>query len=311
MDAKPLGATKRSQTSTKSSHRWRFRTDAAAQVSLGKLLVGKPYRLLGSDTDGVGRSDPGLRYRRMKFAHVLAAAALAAFPSVALAQSALPATAPSEATLSVPGDGLVQRSPDLARVALTIVTDDGDAARSAGKNTTILNAVKAKLAPLGIAGDAVRTSFFNVEFVPNPPKNLPPEQRQPRYGYITTRSLTVDVSPIENAGKVVDAATSAGVTSVGGVSFDLRDRKSAYRQALQAALNDAKASAAALAQGGDFHLVRIVRIASGGANPIRPLPVAEGFNARLAAAPAPPPTEIGPNGPIDVSAHVELTYEIR
>ena len=152
--------------------------------------------------------------------------------------------------------------------------------------------------------------FFNVDYIPPPPKNLPPAERQPRYGYITTRSLSVDVTPIENAGKIVDAATSAGVTSVGSVTFDLKDRKAAYQEALVAALKDAQASAAALAKGGELRLVRIVRVSTAGPQqPIRPF-AAEGFSARMAAAPA-PPTDIAPNGPIDVSAHVDVTYEIR
>ena len=91
----------------------------------------------------------------MKFAYVLVAA-LAASPLAAAAQSG-PAV---PATLSVAGEGLVQRSPDLARVALTIVTNDADATRSAGENTTILGKLTAKLAPLRIAPDAIRTTFF-------------------------------------------------------------------------------------------------------------------------------------------------------
>ncbi|MBD5657367.1 MAG: SIMPL domain-containing protein, partial [Candidatus Eremiobacteraeota bacterium] len=196
-------------------------------------------------------------------------------------------------------------------VALTIVSDDDDATRSAGKNTTIYDALEAKLSALGIGKDAVRTTYFNVDFVPHPAKNVPPQDLAPRYGYTTTRSLTVDVAPIETAGKIVDAATRAGVTTIGGVSFDLRDRKSAYHEALIAAMVDAQASAVALVKGGGLHIVRVLRISTSSAErPIRPFAAAS-FNARMAAPASEPPTDIAPNGPIDVSAHVDVTYEIR
>ena len=149
-----------------------------------------------------------------------------------------------------------------------------------------------------------------MNYVPQPPKNLPPADRQPRYGYITTRSLAVDVAPIENAGKIVDAATSSGVTAVDGVAFDLKDRKAAYQEALVAAMKDAQASAAALARGGDIRLARIVRVSrrerrrSGPALPRRASPRGP-WRCRQ------PPTEIAPSGPIDVNAHVDITYEIR
>ena len=84
----------------------------------------------------------------MKLASLAFVCALAAFPQIAAAQGTPPADGGS-ATLSVAGDGLVQRSPDLARVSLTIVTDDRDATRSAGKNTAILNAFTAKSSRTG------------------------------------------------------------------------------------------------------------------------------------------------------------------
>jgi len=246
----------------------------------------------------------------MRYAIFLAAWALAALPQGVLAQPA-PAGADGPATLAIGGDGIVSRSPDVAHVSLTIVTDDRDAARSTGKNTTILDAFGAKAAALGIAGDVIRTTYFNVNFVPYPAKDLPPLQRQAHYGFVTTRALDVTVDRIENAGKVVDLATSAGVTSVDGVSFDLKDRKGAYQQALVAALKDAQGSAEALAAGGNLRLVRIARIA---VNSSEPGPIAfgqfRGYAAPMAAA-TPPPTSIAPNGPIDVTAHVEVTYEIR
>ncbi len=216
-----------------------------------------------------------------------------------------------EAGLIVDGSGTIERAPDEARVSVTILNNADVAAQSAGNNTTTYNTLLASLAKLGIARDAVRTTFYNVQFVPRPPAGLPPEQRQPRYGYITTRNLSITVTPLENVGKVIDAATAAGVDQVGDVSFDLRDRQGAYTAALVAAMNDAKRTASTLAAAAGLHLVRIRTISAGSqAAPIRPMPFDIAMRSAVAAAPA-PPTDIQPNGPISVTAQVRVTYEIR
>ena len=245
----------------------------------------------------------------MKFATYALAFVFGALPNAAVAQSA--AAMPAESTLQVPGTGIVERSADQARVNVTIVTNDDNAGRSAGKNTEIYNALKGRVAAFGVRADDVRTTFYNVNFVPPAPKNLPPEQRAPRYGYVTTRNLSIIVAPLENVGKVVDASTASGASDIGNVSFELKDPHAAYVAALAAAMSDAKRTATTLEGSGGFHIVRIRHIEVGADFGLpRPL---EGVMMRAApaAAAAPPPTEIGPNGPITTTARVTVTYEIR
>ena len=244
----------------------------------------------------------------MHFAKAALFFALGALPTAASAQIVLP---PQEPTLQVPGTGTIERSADQARVNVTIVTNDDNASQSAGKNTTVYNAIRSRAAGLGIRGDDVRTTSYNVSFVPPAPRNLPPEQRLPRYGYVTTRTLAIIVSPLENVGKIVDAATASGAAEIGNVGFELKDPHAAYVAALSAAMADAKRTAATLEGTGGFHIVRIRRIEVGSDfQPPRPLE-----NAMLRAAPsaavAQPPTEIEPNGPIVTTARVTVTYEIR
>jgi uncharacterized protein YggE len=116
------------------------------------------------------------------------AAILCAAPTVANAE-----VTASPAQLTVEGNGRIGRSPDRAAVNLDIVTSDDAATRSGGKNTTIYNALLARVTALGLVPGDVKTTSYNVSFVPYPPKDLPPEQRQPRYGYVTSRSLSLNV----------------------------------------------------------------------------------------------------------------------
>jgi hypothetical protein len=223
-----------------------------------------------------------------------------------------PAPAPTPpVTLSLSGDGLIERTPDLARLSVSIITNDDAASISSSKNNDIYNAFKARSAGLGLASDAMRTTNYNVVFVPHPPRGLPPEEQQPRYGYVTTRTLTITISPIENIGQVVDAATSAGVTTVGAITFDLKDRKAAYKAALEAAMNDVKQTAALLAATGGFTIGKIQAINVNGNIPLVRTTLQE--IGRVSAASMAPmtPTQIEPNGPIEVSAHVNVTYVIK
>ena len=240
------------------------------------------------------------------FRKIAFALGLGALPAGAFAQSA---PAPVESTLQVPGNGTVERSADQARVNVTIVTNDDNASRSAGKNTDIYNALKSRAAALGVRSDDVRTTSYNVTFVPPAPKNLAPEQRAPRYGYVTTRNVSILVTPLENVGKIVDAATASGATDIGNVGFELKDPHAAYVAALGAAMADAKRTAATLESAGGFHIVRIRRIEVGSDFTPRPLELSVMRAAPMAAAA--PPTEIGPNGPIVATARITVTYEIR
>jgi uncharacterized protein len=226
--------------------------------------------------------------------------------SAAQAQSAA-LVGPFQRNLTVQGQGLVERAPDIGRLSLQIVTDDPDATNSASKNNTIYNALKIRLVGVGVGLGSIRTTGFDVSFYPPPPKDLPADQRRDRYGYVTTRSLQVDIVPLENVGKAIDASTKAGVTDVGGVSYDLKDRRGAYSAALAAAMADAKRSADALAAAGPFTLGAFISVETGSDDGVRPGPMM----MKAAIAGAPVPTDLGPGGPIQVRATVTVKYAIR
>ncbi|HMD01421.1 MAG TPA: SIMPL domain-containing protein, partial [Candidatus Baltobacteraceae bacterium] len=213
-----------------------------------------------------------------------------------------------ESTITVTGTGSISRTPDQASINLQIVTSDDVATTSTSKNNDIYNALQSKLAALGVPSSSIKTQWFNVQFVPHPPKDLPVQQRQARYGYITTRALLVDVAPIENVGKAIDAANAAGVSDISNVTFGLKDRRGAYLSALSAAVDDARAQANALANASGMRIVRVRNITTG--SEVRPMLQARALS--MAAAPSPPtPTEIEPSGPIETTATVTISYQVQ
>jgi uncharacterized protein YggE len=245
----------------------------------------------------------------MKYA--IAALTLAfATLSTAGAQTSAPPASARLSELTVGGTGTIERAPDLARLTVSIVTNDDNPTVSSSQNNDRYNVLKTKLAAIGIPTEALRTYGYDVSFVPRPPKDLPPDQRQSRYGYITDRTVQITIAPLDNVGKAIDAATAAGVTSVGGVAYELKDRDAAYQAALAAAMADAKRIAQTLSTAGGFALGPLVRVSSIQDAGIRPLGAQPMFRASVSSMAA-TPTDLGSSGPITVSAQVTVSYEIR
>ena len=73
-------------------------------------------------------------------------------------------------------------------------------------------------------------------------------------GYRVYNRFLVKVNDVNNVGKYLDAATKAGVTNIGSVSFSISDINHYYKQALQAAVKNASSSAVALAEALDTTL---------------------------------------------------------
>ncbi len=229
-------------------------------------------------------------------------AALVLWATLPMAAGA--AELPRPATLTVTGNASVSRAPDRAIVSFAVQTTDADSGRATSANAAIANALKAKLAQLGLPADDVVTSGYGLAYNPRPAKPDPASGE--RYGYTVTRTVDATVDAVDRAGAVIDAGVSAGATGVNGVSFVLRDARAAQRAAQTAALADAVAQARSLASAAGVRLVRILSIAPGGGETVAPkmmrMPV-------MAMAAAPVPTTIDP-GNLTVNAEVTLQYEI-
>lgn len=234
----------------------------------------------------------------------LAAAALAVLAVLAPAAAAAPGAGAVAPTLSVSGQGAVDRPPDRATVAFGIVTDDDSAARASAANNAVYAALVAKMSALGLAPAALKTTSYNLSFNPRPAR--PDPQSAQRYGYVVTREVSVGDDRTDRVGALIDAGVAAGAGNVNGVTFGLRDERGAYRAALAAAVADAQEQARALAGAAHLRLGRIIEIApSGGISPI-PRPYALAGRAMAVAL----PTNVQPSD-LSVRAGVSLTYALE
>jgi uncharacterized protein YggE len=233
-----------------------------------------------------------------------AAAAVAVVLATAPAGAQSPARPDPISRIDVSGQGSIDRTPDQAVVSFSIVTNDDAAERATSANNATYNALVGKLNGLGLGPAAIKTTGYYLRYTPRPAQPNP--QFAQRYGYVVTRNVGVTTPRTDQAGAIVDAAVAAGVSTVGGIAFGLRDGRAAYRAALAAAVADAASQADALAAAAHLRIVRIRAISAGSTAVPRVFAPALRM---AAAAPAVVPTDVQPSD-LTVTATVSVTYEV-
>ena len=193
---------------------------------------------------------------------------------------------PDRAYVTIAAEGHAQKSPDAQRQA-------------AAAMTSVQGALKA----LGLAGEMIRTTAYNVQ-----PQYDYANNRQTFREYLARNVVEVRVDDLSKLADVIDAAGTSGATSVSGLRFDLKNRSAAELDALRRAVRDASARAAAIAEGANKTLGPIVRMQEQRSS--SPSPVfqmgqgAGGGGGRGGGTPIEP-------GEIQVRATVTLTVAIK
>jgi uncharacterized protein YggE len=216
--------------------------------------------------------------------------------SLALVLASVPAWAATHTLTS----GTISRDPDRATLAVALVTNDDAAANATSANNRIYNALLERMRGAGVSASAIKTSGYDLNFVPKPA--VGDNYKPPRTGYVVTRSLSIVIDNLSTVGSVIDAAVAAGVTQVNGVSYGLRDERSARSAALSAAVGDAAAQATAIAQAAHLHLGAIRRMST-----VQSSPVFAPQVMRMSVAENAAPTQITPSA-VEVHASVTVTY---
>ncbi len=244
------------------------------------------------------------------------AALLVVLPGASFAQAAGPSASTDGTTAVITGQGSVSRPPDTATVSAAIQSNDDVATTATAKNNATFAALTAALGALHVDAADVKTTYYNVSFIPRP---IPPPAPQgailqpaypyqnARYGYVVNRQLSIAIARVGDVGAVIDAAVKAGVTNVNGVQYGLKDRSAANEAALALALADAANQAKVVAAASHMRLGGIKQIQVGQSYggpvpmPMRATPVGSVIGV---------PTEITPTA-VDVRASVTVTYFLK
>lgn len=170
---------------------------------------------------------------------------------------ALPAAAQTTPTVRASGEGVVSVKPDQMMLTVSVVTQADTAQQAADDNTTrstvVIDALR-KL--LGLQAD-LRTVSYSVTPIYKYPSGGTPILS----GYSASNSVEVTTTDLSIAGRLIDIAVQAGATTVGSIRFGLKDPQPARQAALKLAVQQAKASAEAMASGLNAHVGAVITIA--------------------------------------------------
>ncbi len=238
---------------------------------------------------------------------ILLSACGAAAPTRALAQGETPqaeaATPPAiNRTIAVSGMGKVTLTPDIAYISIGVHTENKNAQQAVSSNNEQSASLMAALQKAGVDSKDIRTTNFSIY----------PRQERDNQGevigitYVVDNTVYVTVRDLDNIGTLLNAAVEAGANNIGGIQFDISDRTTAYQQALQAAMQDARAQAEVLAAAADVEVGEVQQInAAVGYAP--PPVVRKAAGMELAMADSVPISA----GQMEVSVTVSVVFGIK
>lgn len=246
---------------------------AVVTVVLGMLAAG----CAGDDEAGGSRAEGGLDRG------VLAASASPVALSAAV-------QVPAEG-ITVVGTGSAEAVPDVAEWSFGVQTSGESAAAALSANSETMEGVVAALRDAGIEEDDLRTEQVSVY-----PRTS--DDGSTVTGYEASNTVRATIRSLERAGATVDAAVAAGANQVYGPTLTVSDGRAQYAAAVEAAFEDARARAEAIAEHAGFGLGDPVAIVEGGGG--RDLAVAEAAAADVSVQP----------GVQEVSATLTVTFAV-
>jgi uncharacterized protein YggE len=172
------------------------------------------------------------------------------YTTVVPSKSPTPKSETTAGTITVVGVGKVMVVPDVVKVQLGVETISNTVAAATAENDKVMKAVLAALKKEGVADKDVQTAYYSI--YPEYEQSQPGKEAQsPKIiGYRVSNSVTVtirDTKDMKKVSAVLEAVVTAGVNSVGGITFSLENPQAVEDQGRKLAVADAKRRAEDLA----------------------------------------------------------------
>jgi uncharacterized protein len=190
------------------------------------------------------------------------------------AQAPTPSGSAREPEITASGRGEVRLPPTYAILTVSVATRSNAAVEAASQNARKVEGIRNGLRSAGLAEKDISTSGYRLEQSYEYPRNAEPRPS----GFTANTTIRAEVRPLENLGKVIDAAISGGATGVSGIQFLASNTEEARRSAMSEAVRQAKADAEVIARAAGGSLGRLIALNSGGVS--QPIP-REMYNAQL------------------------------
>lgn len=224
------------------------------------------------------------------------------FVGVMFSQAAAEEPVWKERTVRVQGEGKIMAVPDQAKLEFEVRVEsvklDDASAQAKARAAEVLKALKS----FNIAAKDIQTVRYDVQ-----PKYKYDKDggESKQVGFIVSNRLRVVLKNVDQAGKVLEAVTKAGVSQIEGPSFGFSDPGQMEIQALKAAVENAHSKAEALAQSAGASLARVLSINQLGSGMPQPRPM---MAMAMMKAQSDVPIEKGEDA---VTAQVEVVYSLK
>ena len=208
----------------------------------------------------------------------------------------------TQPSLNLSATGEVKIAPDMATITFGVVTEAPTAQEAMAQNATRMTQVATALRRAGLSERDIQTSGLNLAAQYDYQENQPPKLR----GYQATNRVTVNINDLPRVGTTADAVVAAGVNQIDGISFGLKDPKTAEDQARRLAVQALQSKAQLYAEALGVQLGGIRSLNEGGGyTPQPPMPVFA--MARMSAGADSTPVSAG-----ELSVKIEITgvYDI-
>ena len=174
--------------------------------------------------------------------------------------------------ISVTGTGHVSLTPDRISFTATVQTMAPTVEEAVNENNQKVAAAIAALKNAGAKAEEIQTSNFSI--YPQQDYSQQQQGKPPHIiGYQVSNSITVTRKQVSDAGKLLQAAITAGVNQTSGLAFSVSDPTRGRDEGLRAAFADARAKATLFATAAGRTLGQAIAITEGGAmQPPQPRP---------------------------------------
>ncbi|QTE68240.1 SIMPL domain-containing protein [Clostridiales bacterium] len=180
---------------------------------------------------------------------------------LALMVLAASAAALADTEITVSGEGNILVSADTAVVNIGVNIRDKNALKAQQHANEVIAAVRKTLTENGIAAEDINTGYVELFTIYDYDYSSGSDAVSM---YTANSMLAIQLKDMTQVGKVIDLAFGAGANSLNGVSFSASDTDAARKEALKAAVEQARVKAEVLAEAAGLKITGIEAINEGG-----------------------------------------------
>lgn len=196
---------------------------------------------------------------------------------------------------------VVRSTPDAAQMGAGVVTRAATAQEAMKMNAAAMERVVAKMRQLGIKGEDIQTSNFNLN--PNYVYNQQTGE-QTFNGYNVSNQVSVTLRDLDRVGEILDALVAVGANNVFGPNFMLENDSEAKASARAKAFANGRQMAQEYARMAGYPNIRLLEVSETFQSYGPPVPM-----ARAVAESADAKTPIEP-GQVGTGVTVTVKYEM-